>query len=90
MTRKPLRALLVEDCKSDAELIRELEAGGYDVVFERVDTAEGLRAALIGQSWELVLSDYSLPTFSAPAALAIVQELRPGMPFIIVSGTVGG
>ena len=90
MTRKPLRVLLVEDCETDAELlIHALEDGGYDVVFERVDTADGLRAALGRQPWELVLSDYSLPGFSAPAALAIVQELRPEMPFIIVSGTVG-
>jgi signal transduction histidine kinase len=90
MTRKSLRALLVEDCETDAELlIHELEAGGYDVVFERVETADGLRSALQRQPWELVLSDYSLPTFSAPAALAIVQELHPEMPFIIVSGTVG-
>ena len=87
---KPLRLLLVEDCQPDAELLLdELRAGGYDVTIDRVETAEALRAALDTKSWDLVLSDYSLPSFSAPEALAIVQEINAELPFIIVSGTIG-
>ena len=88
--RKTLRVLLVEDSEPDAELVlAALSDGGYHVVAHRVQTADEMRAALARDEWQLVLSDYSLPGFSAPAALAILHEQRPDLPFIIVSGTVG-
>ena len=88
--RKPLRVLFVEDCETDAELLlHELQDGGYDVTALRVDTAAAMRAALHDGPWDVVLSDYSMPTFSAPAALAIVREVGLDVPFIIVSGTIG-
>ncbi len=86
---QPLRALLVEDSPADAELIlAELERGGYAVTFERVQTAESLRAAL-RYDWDIVLSDYSMPGFSGTAALEILRELDRDLPFIMVSGTIG-
>ena len=86
--KRPLRVLLVEDSEDDAALVlRELERGGFDVVFERVDTPEAMSAALLKQ-WDIVLSDYSMPRFSAPLALAVVKGLKLDLPFIIVSGTV--
>src|SRR5713101_4417960 len=86
---KPLRALLVEDIEQDALLlVRELKRGGFDVTFERVDTPEAMSAALAKQPWDIVLSDYSMPRFSAPMALGLVKERRLDLPFIIVSGTV--
>jgi signal transduction histidine kinase len=87
---KRLRLLLIEDSDADADLlIYELEGGGYDLTLERVETAEDLRAALDKNSWDLVLSDYSLPGFSAPEALALVRETHAELPFIIISGTIG-
>jgi len=85
----PLRALVVEDVEQDALLlVRELKRGGFDVSYERVETAEEMSAALTKQTWDVVLSDYSMPRFSAPMALQIVKEMRLDLPFIIVSGTV--
>jgi signal transduction histidine kinase len=87
---KPLRALIVEDSPNDAELlIHELTSGGYDLTSERVETADALRAALAREPWDIVLSDYSLPTFSGPDALRITQAMDCDVPFIIVSGTIG-
>src|SRR5579864_2118656 len=87
---KPLKALIVEDNERDAAmLMRELNRGGYELDTERVDTPEGLNAALDRQPWDIVFSDYSMPRFSAPAALSLVRERGFDMPFIIVSGTVG-
>ncbi|MCL4294640.1 MAG: PAS domain S-box protein [Anaerolineae bacterium] len=87
---RPLRVLIVEDSEDDTLLLlRELRRGGYDPTYERVETAEAMRAALAGQSWEIVIADYSLPHFSAPAALALLQASGLDLPFIIVSGTVG-
>ena len=85
-----LRVLIAEDSPTDAKLIAlSLEAIGRPLELERVQTAEAMRAALEHRAWDLVLSDWSMPTFSALAALAIVREMRPELPFIIVSGTVG-
>jgi two-component system cell cycle sensor histidine kinase/response regulator CckA len=85
-----LHVLLVEDSATDAKLIvRELERTWQRVEFERVQTAEGMRAALDRAEWHVVLSDWSMPTFSAPAALCVLQETGLDLPFIIVSGTIG-
>lgn len=87
---KPLRVLIVEDSERDTTLVlQELRRGGYEPAFERVDTAEGLRAALEKQSWDVVISDYSMPAFSAPAALAVVMQCGLDLPLIVVSGTIG-
>jgi two-component system cell cycle sensor histidine kinase/response regulator CckA len=89
-TRTPLRVLYVEDSAADAELVlHELTAGGYDVTVLRVETADGMRAALETQTWHLVLSDYSLPTFSGPEALALLHDTGIQIPFLIISGTIG-
>ena len=88
--RVALRAIVVEDCDEDAELLLcELDRLGYDVTASRVQTADELRTALQPGTAQLVLSDYSLPRLDAPAALRITRELAPNLPFIIVSGTIG-
>src|SRR5713226_5792151 len=85
-----LRVLIVEDSVDDAALlVREIRRARWEVVSERVETAAAMRAALAQQSWDIVISDYSMPHFSAPAALKMVQEARLDLPFIIVSGAIG-
>jgi signal transduction histidine kinase len=87
---KSLRVLLVEDSGHDAALVlRELRRGGYALTAERVDTPEAMTAALAAQHWDVVISDFSMPRFSAQAALAVMQKAGQELPFIIVSGTVG-
>ena len=89
--KRRLRVLLVEDSEADATLVvRELKRGGFDVSVDRVESREAMIAALDRDpTWELVVSDYSLPSFDAPAALAVVRERGLDVPFIIVSGTIG-
>jgi signal transduction histidine kinase len=87
---KPLRVLLVEDSEPDAELIvQELRSAGYAPTIARVETASELTAALDATPWDLVLSDYKLPGFSAVGALRLVRERFVDLPFIIISGSVG-
>jgi signal transduction histidine kinase len=87
---KELRVLLVEDLEDDAELIlRDLRRGGYEPDYRRVETAEEMAAALEEGGWEIILSDYNLPRFSAPAALELLKSKDVDVPFIIISGTVG-
>ena len=86
----PLHTLIIEDSENDALLIlRELRRCGYDPVFERVDTAAAMKAALQTQTWDIVLADYSIPGFGAPAALALLKESGIDLPFIIISGNIG-
>ncbi|MFA5852836.1 MAG: PAS domain S-box protein, partial [Spirochaetales bacterium] len=87
---KVLRVLSVEDSDDDALLVkRALEKGGYELEWERVETAEAMRSALGKKSWDLILSDYRLPQFSGMAALAILRETGMDLPFIIISGAIG-
>ncbi len=87
---KHLRVLIVEDSEDDALLvIRELERGGYDTAFERVETAEVMAAALEKQVWDIIIADYRLPHFSAPEALELFHQSGLDLPFIVISGTVG-
>jgi DNA-binding response OmpR family regulator len=73
---RPLRVLLVEDSEEDAELlVYELERSGYDPIYQRVDTAMAMNAALDRKSWDIVIADYTLPNFSAPAALTLLKPL---------------
>ena len=85
-----LRILLIEDSEDDANLLlREIQRGGYRVECERVETAESMQSALKSQTWDIVICDFSLPSFSAPNALALLKKMNIDLPFIIVSGTIG-
>jgi PAS domain S-box-containing protein len=85
-----LRVLIVDDSEDDAKLmIRQLHKGGYDPKWERVETAEAMEAALDREQWDVILCDYKMPHFSAPAALKLVQDKNIDIPFIIVSGAIG-
>jgi len=85
-----LQILLIEDSEDDAYLLlREIQHGGYQVEWERVETAEAMQSALTRQKWDLIICDFSLPTFNAPNALALLKKTNIDLPFIIVSGTIG-
>jgi PAS domain S-box-containing protein len=85
-----LRVLVVEDSVNDTFfIVRELQRGGFQVKFERVETAADMQAALEKQQWDLVISDYSMPQFGGVAALAVFQQAGLDIPFIVVSGVIG-
>jgi two-component sensor histidine kinase len=66
-----------------------LTKAGYDVLSERVVDAPEMKAALARQHWDLIIADYRLPEFDAPAALFVLQESGLDIPFIVVSGAIG-
>ncbi len=91
-----LRVLLVEDSENDAMLLlRELRRGGYKPlssqrVYTPEDMEEALRAAdARDEPFQVVISDYYMPRFSAPDALRLLRELGYDVPFIVVSGKIG-
>jgi signal transduction histidine kinase len=87
---KPLQILIVEDSEDDAALLlMQLRRGGYEPTWERVQTARDLMDALERKPWDVIVSDFSMPNFSAPQAFALVKQRGLDIPFMIVSGTVG-
>ncbi len=88
--RQPLRYIHIEDHEADATLVQHaLRTGGYEPHARRVDTADSLAAALQEPGWDLILADWTLPQFSAPAALEQITSLGFDLPVIIVTGAVG-
>jgi PAS domain S-box-containing protein len=85
-----LRVLIVED--QDAEtgmLLRVLRCAGYDLIFDQVDTANALEAALDRQTWDIIIADYTLPQLHGLEAMALVKERGLDVPCIILSGRSG-
>ncbi len=86
----PLRVLIVEDSEDDCLLLKNgLTRGGYAVTYRRVETAEGMTAALAEEDWDIVVSDHRMPQFSSLAALKLFKEQARNVPFIVVSGSIG-
>ncbi|NBD09747.1 MULTISPECIES: ATP-binding protein [Corallococcus] len=82
----PIRLLLVEDSANDAALVTaELELAGYLPTARRVETLDGLRAALATEPWDLVLCDYRLPRFTALEALGELRARERDVPLIVLS-----
>jgi two-component system, cell cycle sensor histidine kinase and response regulator CckA len=87
--KPPLRVLVVEDNDADAELVvHQLERAGFDLSWTRVERESDFVAAL-GTPFDVILSDYNLPSFSAPRVLEILQAHNVHVPVIVVSGSVG-
>jgi len=85
-----LKILCLEDTNTDAELIRiKLEASGYKFDFRVVTDKSGFESAVRNENFDLILSDYRLPSYTGVDALHFVRENCSGIPFICVSGTLG-
>ena len=88
--RPPLRVLHLEDDPHDAELVAaRLRADGLVCEIVRVDTRPLFEAALTSGPWDVILADDRLPSFDGAGALALARDLRPEVPFLFVSGTLG-
>ncbi|MDZ4252938.1 MAG: EAL domain-containing protein [Sulfuritalea sp.] len=87
---KPVKVLVIEDSEDDAKLaLRALRGGGFEPTHRRVQTAADLKAALAGEHWDAVISDFSMPGFTGMDALEIFRGAGFDIPFILISGTIG-
>ena len=83
-----LRILLVEDSTDDVDLLRfALEDAGLRFELRPVASEAGLRGALEDFEPDVAISDMNLPGYSGVEALALLQELRPRLPLVLLSGT---
>ena len=87
---RSLRILMVEDSEADVcFMLRELRGGGYETVFQQVQTAADFTAALALGRWDVITADYCLPGFGAMEALGLLRQSGLDLPFVIVSGVIG-
>ncbi len=85
-----LKILVLEDNHEDADMLhRELNKSGLSFISETVQTQAAFEHALQHFTPDIILSDYSLPSFDATTAFGIKQRTAPHIPFIIVSGVIG-
>jgi signal transduction histidine kinase len=85
-----LRVLHIEDDPVDAALVEAtLATDGLPCTVTRVDSRASFAGALANGSFDIILADYSLPSFDGATAQRLAQTARPDIPFIFVSGTLG-
>ncbi len=88
--RKKIKILIVENDTSDLEMMyRELKKSGLSYVFKTVEEEQNYLKAIEELVPDIILSAYSLPSFSGMRAFELRQAITPNTPFIFVSGTIG-
>ena len=88
--KSPLRILHLEDNPNDTDLVQAmLAADGIAHEVVRVETRDAFVAALEEGGFELIISDYTLPSYDGRSALLLARAKRPEVPFIFFSGTLG-
>ena len=86
----PLRVLILEDNPRDVELcIQELKKAGFELQADAVDTEEAFAAKLQSRIYDLILSDFRIPTWSGVEAFHLLKQSGKDIPFILVTGTLG-
>jgi diguanylate cyclase (GGDEF)-like protein len=90
MNSEPVRILFVEDSQTDVELLlRTLRQGGFQPEWQNAYRLETLRGALTQFDPDIILSDFSMPELTGLEVLKLARELRPDVPLVFVSGTIG-
>jgi signal transduction histidine kinase len=88
MSSAPLRVLHLEDVEHDAELVEAaLEEGGIRCEIVRAETENEFTEAL-EHPFDLIIADYSLPSFDGMRALELARKRRPDVPFLFVTGAL--
>ena len=83
---EPLKVLIIEDSALDAKvLVGLIQAGGYQVTSERVETGKQFTTALDNETWDVILADYNLPDFNGAEGLKLLQQSGQDIPFIVIS-----
>ena len=86
---KNIRILILEDSASDADLVEfELMEAGLAFTPKWTVNEKEFLQALQEFSPDLILSDYDLPQYTGSLALVAAKNLRPEVPFILVTGAV--
>ena len=87
---KPLRLLIADDDQNDVDLcLRHLRKSGVQFEADCVSTPSQFAERLKSQPIDIVLSDYRMGSWSGMDALALIKRIRPELPMILMTGTIG-
>src|SRR5580692_9323992 len=85
--RRIVRILFVDDKESDVELcVHELKRMDFAVSSDWVQVPSELKERLSTQSYDVIISDYSMPGWTGMEALELLNKTNREIPFILVSG----
>ena len=88
--KKQLAILHLEDNDTDHLLVSELlRENGLNCAFALARNKDEFTNQLHQSRFDLIISDFSLPSYDGLSALSIAHELHPETPFIFFSGTIG-
>src|SRR3984885_2386508 len=86
----PLRVLILEDNPRDVELCtQELKKAGFELQVDAVNTEEAFATKLQSCVYDLILSDFRVPTWSGVEAFHLLKQSGKDIPFVLVTGTLG-
>jgi len=90
LSKKAVRILCLEDNADDRNLLEiTLKKNGIVCDFTHVSSRPEFEAALGERAFDLIISDFSLPSYDGMSALAAARRVQEQTPFIFVSGTIG-
>ncbi|MBI2949777.1 MAG: response regulator [Verrucomicrobia bacterium] len=90
LRKRTIRVLHLEDDPDDATLVaRELRNFGLSCEITVAATEKKYLEVLDETLFDVILSDYTIPSYSGVSALAKAQHSCPSIPFLFVSGTMG-
>jgi two-component system cell cycle sensor histidine kinase/response regulator CckA len=86
-----LRVLFVEDNPKDAKLMAAtLERAGCRLTLDRVDSLPEFQKCLENNQYDVIISDYNLPGWTAMEALSFLRDSGKDIPLLVVNGSLGG
>jgi len=88
--QRSLRFLIIEDVEADVELtLLALESSGLYFTHDTTATAIECQMLLQGKNYDVVLSDYRLPSFNGLQAFSFLKQSGQDIPFILITGSLG-
>jgi PAS domain S-box-containing protein len=88
--KRQLHVLHLEDDEKDHLFVAELlRTNGLTCDFVLATSQEEFSDALKRAEYDLIISDFTLPSYDGLTALSLAQSLKPRTPFIFFSGTIG-
>ncbi|MDA7816644.1 EAL domain-containing protein [Sulfurimonas sp.] len=86
---RSIKVLIIEDSEDDTFLlIRNLKQNYYDPIYTRVETENEMREALNRESWDIIITDHTLPSFSSNKAIKLLNDFGKDIPLLILSGNI--
>jgi diguanylate cyclase (GGDEF)-like protein/PAS domain S-box-containing protein len=87
--RRIVRILFVDDRESDVELcLHELKRMDFAVSSDWVQAPAEFRERLRTQSYDVIVCDYSMPSWTGMEALELLQQVNHEIPFILATRTL--